>query len=129
MKVGFYNHTGKVSGAEKSLLAILSRLDAAEFHRVVLCPAEGPLAGMVAETGTPVDMIADLNARFTVRPDKLLGYGMSCFSVIADLRRKFVALKADVIHANSIRAGIIATVATAGLNTKVVWHLHDLLPR
>ena len=128
MKVVFYNHTGKVSGAERMLLTVLTRLNAAEFERVVLCPNDGPLAGLVTDTGARVEMVNDLAARFTVRPDKLLAYAVSSCRVIADLRRKFVSLKPDLIHANSIRAGLMATIATAGLKTRVAWHLHDLLP-
>jgi glycosyltransferase involved in cell wall biosynthesis len=49
--------------------------------------------------------------------------------VISDFRRKIIELNPDLIHANSIRAGLVATGATMGLKMKVVWHLHDLLPR
>jgi glycosyltransferase involved in cell wall biosynthesis len=45
------------------------------------------------------------------------------------LRRKVVEINPDLVHANSIRAGLVATAATLGLGTRVVWHLHDLLPR
>ncbi len=128
MKVVFYNHTGKVSGAERVLLTILARLDG-EFERVVICPDDGPLAAMAKETGAAVEVVADLKARFTRRPDQLLTYAISSGRVIANLRRKFAALNPDLIHANSIRAGLIATAATVGLKSKVVWHLHDLLPR
>jgi glycosyltransferase involved in cell wall biosynthesis len=49
--------------------------------------------------------------------------------VIRQLREKVTSNKPDLIHANSIRAGLVATAATFGLQTPVVWHLHDLLPR
>src|SRR5262245_3679509 len=123
MKVVFYNHTGKVSGAERVLLTILARLDSAEFERVVICPDDGPLSAMVKEAGAAVESIGEFKARFTWRPDQLLAYSLASFKVIADLRRKIVSLGPDLIHANSIRAGIIATAATAGLKSKVIWHL------
>jgi glycosyltransferase involved in cell wall biosynthesis len=34
-----------------------------------------------------------------------------------------------LIHANSVRAGLVVTAATLGLKKQVVWHIHDLLPR
>ncbi len=45
------------------------------------------------------------------------------------MRRKVVSIRPALIHANGIRAGLVATVATLGLGTRVIWHLHDLLPR
>ncbi len=129
MKIVYYNHTGQVSGAERVLLALMTRLNPGEFERVLVCPAEGPLVEMAAEAGIPVQTVAHLNARFTWRPDRYFGYGKSFYQVIAELRRKLIELKPDLIHANSIRAGLVATAATLGLKMKVVWHLHDLLPR
>jgi len=129
MKIVFYNHTGKVSGAERMLLSVLAQLQGGPVDRVLLCPDVGPLAAMAAETGVRVITVNDLEARFTWRLDRLLRYGQSFSQVMSDLRRRIVALNPDLIHANSIRAGLVATVATAGLGTKVVWHLHDLLPR
>ena len=129
MKILFYNHTGQASGAERMLTMILARVDAQAFAPVVVCPEAGTLAKMVREVGTPVETIAGLDARFTWRADRLLRYARSFVQVIRQLRGKVTTIKPDLIHANSIRAGLVATAATVGLKTPVVWHLHDLLPR
>jgi len=129
MKIVFYNHTGKVSGAERLLLTLLARLNPAEFERIMVCPHDGALAEMVADTGVSVQLVNTLEARFTWRPGQLARYARSFYRVIAGFRGKILELNPDVIHANSIRAGLVATVATIGLKMKVVWHLHDLLPR
>lgn len=129
MRILFYNHTGQASGAERVLTMILARLDARAFAPVVVCPEAGTLAMMVREIGAPVETIAGLDARFTWRPDHLLRYARSFLQVIRQLRRKVQSIKPDLIHANSIRAGLVATAATFGLRVPVVWHLHDLLPR
>jgi glycosyltransferase involved in cell wall biosynthesis len=128
MKILFYNHTGQASGAERLLLMILARLDRERFDPVVVCPEDGPLMKLAAEL-TPVAAVASLQARFTWRVDHLLGYLRSFLLVIQQFRRKVISIKPDLIHANSIRAGLVATAATFGLKTRVVWHLHDLLPR
>lgn len=129
MKILFYNHTGKVSGAEYLLLMVLARLDHRRFEPVVICPAEGPLQQLVAELDVSIISVEGLNARFTSRPDRLLEYLKSFVRVIRDVRRQAVAIKPDLIHANSIRAGLVATAATLGLPARVAWHLHDLMPR
>jgi glycosyltransferase involved in cell wall biosynthesis len=59
----------------------------------------------------------------------LLRYCRSFFGVIRKLRRRVLDERPDLLHANSIRSGLVATAATVGLGTKVVWHLHDMLPR
>ena len=129
MKIVLYNHTGKVSGAERLLLTAVSRLDRAEFECLMICPPDGPLAGLAAETGMTVQAIRNLEARFTWRPNHFARYCKSFSEVILDFRRNVIQLNPDLIHANSIRAGLVASAATMGLKTKVIWHLHDLLPR
>lgn len=129
MKVLFYNHTGQVSGAERMLLMILARLDQRRFDPLVICPEQGPLREMATSLGVPVQSVNGLEARFTWRVDLLLRYFRSFLVVVRQLRRKVVSTKPDLIHANSIRAGLVATAATVGLDANVVWHLHDLLPR
>lgn len=129
MKILFYNHTGQIGGAEGLLLLILSRLDRNGFDPVIVCPAQGKLMKGVTELGLPVETVAGLDARFTLKPVLLLRYLKSFFKVIRQLRRKAISINPDLIHANSIRAGLVATAATFGLRTPVVWHLHDLLPQ
>lgn len=129
MKILFYNHTGQASGAEYLLLMILARLDRLKFEPVVICPERGPLQKLVSESGVSVETVEGLTARFTSRPDQLFSYLKSFVRVIRDVRRQAVVINPDLIHANSIRAGLVATAATFGLRTRVVWHLHDLMPR
>jgi glycosyltransferase involved in cell wall biosynthesis len=129
MKILFYNHTGQVSGAERMLLMILSRLDRDGFEPLVLCPESGPLQTMAGELGVRVESVSDLQARFTWRLDQLVRYCKSFLGVVGHLRRSVISGKPDLLHANSIRSGLVATAATVGLRTRVLWHLHDLLPR
>ena len=129
MKILFYNHTGQVSGAERVLLMILQRLDRDQFEPVVVCPEQGPLQEMAKDLGVPRESVAGLEAKFTWRVDALARYCQSFFGVIRQLRQRVGKIKPDLLHANSIRSGLVATAATLGLGTRVVWHLHDLLPR
>ncbi|MFN7931353.1 MAG: glycosyltransferase family 4 protein [Blastocatellia bacterium] len=127
MKILFYNHTAKVSGAERVLLLILSLLDAREFRAVVMCPA-GELQTLVEGQNVPCVVTENLVARFTYHPALLWQYLRSFARVIRTVRAQVKAAAPDVIHANSIRAGLVMTFATLGLSVPVVWHLHDLLP-
>ena len=129
MKILFYNHTGKMGGAEGLLLMILARLDRRAFEPVLVCPELGSLRETAEGQGVPVTTVNSLEARFTWRVDHLVRYCKSFVQVLRQVRKQVTTIKPDLIHANSIRAGLVATAATMGLGTRVVWHLHDLLPR
>ncbi|HKP36650.1 MAG TPA: glycosyltransferase family 4 protein [Pyrinomonadaceae bacterium] len=129
MRILFYNHTGQVGGAERLLLTILGRLDRTNFDPILLCPEHGPLRKMCTSLGVPAESVIVLEARFTWRVDYLLRYLKSFTRVILDLRKKVISADPDLIHANSVRAGLVVTAATVGLNKQIIWHIHDLLPR
>src|SRR6185503_10268483 len=56
-------------------------------------------------------------------------YLYSFAQVMLELRKRVIEVNPGLLHANSVRAGLVATVATFGLQQRVVWHVHDLLPR
>jgi glycosyltransferase involved in cell wall biosynthesis len=127
MKILFYNHTAQIGGAERVLLSIVENRARLRFEPVVICPT-GPLHEQLRKRGITTTTANVLNARFTFRPDQLLRYFTSFARVIFQLRRQVNQLKPDLIHANSVRAGLVATFATVGSQKRVIWHVHDLLP-
>ncbi len=62
MKILFYNHTGQVSGAERMLLMILSRMDRKTFEPCLVCPPEGTLKKLASELGVKVEPLKSLEA-------------------------------------------------------------------
>jgi glycosyltransferase involved in cell wall biosynthesis len=128
LRIVFYNHTGTVSGAEGMLLLGLSRLPRNAFDLVLICPETGSLAAAAAERGIPVHTGPAIVARFTWNPILLVRYITLLLSGVWGLRRTFRKLQPDIIHANTVRAGIAATLATAGTKVPIVWHNHDMLP-
>ena len=129
MKILFYNHTGTVSGAERLLLMILAKINRDQFDPTMVCPERSALSDMVADLGVSVNTGSSLEARFTWRVDQFARYTKSFLKVIRELRGSVKTIRPDLIHANRIRAGLVATAATIGLGTRVIWHLHDMLPR
>lgn len=128
-RIVFVNHTGQVSGAETILLHMLRGLDRERFTPAVVCPEEGDLARAVRAEGVQCVPIPALQARFTARPDRLLRYLSSMAGVVGGLRKTIRSLEPDIVHANTVRAGIAVTLATAGTGLTVLWHAHDILPR
>jgi glycosyltransferase involved in cell wall biosynthesis len=129
MKILFYNHTGQVSGAERVLLLILAQLNGSRFEPLLLCPAEGGLRKNAKAIGVHSETVNSLEARFTWRPQLLFRYLASFVSVMLQVRACVRESAPELIHANSIRAGLVISAATIGLRVPIIWHVHDLLPR
>jgi glycosyltransferase involved in cell wall biosynthesis len=127
MKILFVNHTGIVSGAERVLLTILDHLDRERFEPTVSCPLGSDLANLVRERNVPVVATPDLQARFTWNPIRMVQYFRSYLDAIREFRRAPFLKAATLIHANSVRAGLVASFATTGTGMPVIWHLHDMM--
>lgn len=127
-RIVYLNHTGLLSGAERVLLNMLKVLDRSLYEPVVMCPAGGGLAELVHEEGVDWEPMAEIIARFTLRPALMARYMASLFKAIVSIRRQLRSLHPDIIHANTVRAGIVASLATFGTGRVVIWHVHDTLP-
>lgn len=129
MKILFYNHTNQVSGAEQVLLLLLARLSRDRFETVLLSPAEGKLQVNARAIGVHCETVEPLQARFTWDPRTLISYLASFVSIVRQVRARVRKSRPELIHANSIRAGLVISTATIGLRIPIVWHIHDLLPK
>jgi len=129
LKVLFYNHTGQVSGAERVLLLILARLNRTRFEPLLLCPSSGQLQKEARTLNVPCANVDQLNARFTWRLAALIRYFSSFVSTMGQVRARVREQRPELIHANSVRAGLVVSAATLGLGIPIVWHVHDLLPQ
>jgi glycosyltransferase involved in cell wall biosynthesis len=128
MRVIHYNHTDVIAGAERVLLNALPYLEGLGLELLVLSPS-GALHNEVTRLGFASAECSSLKARFTLSPLRLAQYLRSIGASIRELRQQFQTRNPDMIHANSVRAGIVATLATIGMDVPVVWHVHDMLPR
>jgi L-malate glycosyltransferase len=125
MKVLYVNHTAEVSGSERSLLSLLAALPPNVQARVASPP--GALMQATEQLGVPVTPITGTAASLRLHP-------LHTPRALADMSRAALQLhraarrhRADVVHANSIRAGIelgLSRVSPAG----AVVHVRDCLP-
>lgn len=126
MNVLLVNHTGSKGGAEISMLELVRGLPE-EVAATVACP-EGPLALAVRALGVPVRPITEISATLGLHPARtpvaLAGMGRAALQVARSARR----LDAELIHANSIRAGIVATLASRMTGVPTVVHIRDSFP-
>jgi glycosyltransferase involved in cell wall biosynthesis len=128
-RIVYLNHTGMVSGAERVLVNMVKGLDRQQFDPFVLCPEDGELSKLVTAEGVPCASSPAVLARFTWRIDKLVKTVVSISKAVVDVRRRLSFLNPDLVHANTLRAGIVASLAATGTNRIVIWHVHDILPK
>ncbi len=128
-RILYVNHTAEVSGAEKVLTNILRGLDRARYEPYVLCPVQGDLVEEIKTIGVEWLPLRPIHARFAWRPDRLLRSIGSILKAVIIMRKQIRVVDPDLIHANSVRAGIAASLAAMGWGKPVIWHVHDTLPR
>jgi glycosyltransferase involved in cell wall biosynthesis len=128
LNVLYVNHTGAVSGAERSLLDLLNGLRG-EVNDRLACPREGPLADAARRLGVPVDAIPGTDGSLKLHPRETpIAIGRMSLAA-AHTARHARRMGADVIHANSIRAGLVAVPAARITGVPAVVHVRDRLPR
>ncbi|CAM3643956.1 glycosyltransferase family 4 protein [Cohnella lubricantis] len=125
MKVAFYNHTSVVSGAEISLLLTAKHLKQAT--PIVFAPA-GELLERAAVLGIEVSPIASYRAKLSSNPLRIAKDIIGMFG--AGLRFALAIRNSgvDLVHANSLRAGIIAALFRWLHRRPVIWHVRDIPP-
>lgn len=123
MRVLYACHTALVSGAERSLLELLGALGPTGVEPVVASP-EGPLAERVRALGIPHVAVRASNATLKLHPVRTPQALADMALAARDLRRAVRTTGAQIVHANSARAGLVA----AASGRPVVVHLRDALP-
>jgi glycosyltransferase involved in cell wall biosynthesis len=126
VRILYLNHTGRMSGAERSLLELLSALPD-EVARSVASPP-GPFAAAAREQDESVAIVPPAEGSLRLDPARtplaVGGIVRAAFAVARLARRE----RADLIHANSIRAGLVARAARRLGAPPAVVYVHDCLP-
>jgi glycosyltransferase involved in cell wall biosynthesis len=125
-RVLYVNQTGQVSGAERSLLAMIESVRP-EVDPVLACPA-GELTDAAHELGVATTPIAGTLASFRLHPlhtsRGLYEIGRSALQVRAAVGR----LRPDLVHANTTRASLLAVLARHRGRPPIVAHIRDWAP-
>ena len=128
MRVALLNHSGEVSGAEISLLHTATALAARGVELLFVVPETGDLAGRVRAAGFPLRTTALAAPRLTRNPIqaavRAVGLAASAWRLCRILRSEPV----DLVHANSVRSGLIASLGRPLHGRPVVWWVWDFVP-
>jgi glycosyltransferase involved in cell wall biosynthesis len=126
MRLLAVNHTALVSGGERALLDLLAALPA-DVEPTVACP-DGALAAALAAGGVPRRRVRAVDGGLKLHPRHSPAAVAALAAATLEIRRAARATRADVVHANSIRAGIAAAAGRALGAPATVVHVHDCLP-
>ena len=125
MRILLVEFGSAISGAERSLLELVQGLKGE--HEIALACPNGPLAHRALELGVDIRPIPASQLSFRLHPRHTpCGVASMAYAAMR-LRRVVKSLRPDVVHANSIRAGLLAIPAARGLGPVVV-HCRDALP-
>lgn len=116
----FLSHTAEMSGAEMSLLALISALDRTKFSPIAVLPGTGPFMDRLVAAGVPAHVHRLTPA--TIRsPFGLLGN-------LRALRSLSRARGVRILHANSFHAIKLAAPFRRTGGPPLVGHIRDILP-
>jgi len=127
VRVLYANHTSKMSGAEWSLVTLMGALPS-DYAPILACP-RGALADAGRQMGIPVEIIAGTEGSLRFHGVHTVRSLYDAGSTARELMWLTRELKPDLVHANSIRDGLIASVAAAHAPVPTMAHVHDRLPR
>lgn len=127
MRILFANHTADWSGAEVALMRLLTQLSA-EHETAVACPGEGRLPEILDAAGHRRFAIPAGDVSLRLDPVQTpLGLARLAAGGVR-LRAVAREFRADVIHANSLRTGLMGAVAAPLGAPPVVVQVHEHLP-
>jgi len=112
VSVAFISPHAQLGGSERYLELLLDQVGPEWVNRVISL-ADGPFVGRLRSLGHDVDVL-DTPARLGMIP------------AAWRLRRRLLARPPDVVHANGVKAALLAGHALLGTGIPVIWVKHDL---
>lgn len=128
-RVVYLDHVARLSGGEIALLRLLPHLRRVNAH--VILGEEGPLAARLARAGISVEVLPIAAATRELRKDTVSLGGTSLTTVVgtltyvARLALRLRQLRPDLVHTNSLKAGVYGSLAASAAGVPVVWHVRD----
>lgn len=125
MRVLYVNHTAEVSGGERSLLSLLQALPR-EIEPCLAAPP-GQLSEAAQNLGIAVRHITGTAGSLRLHPLHTTQALAQMSRAALQVRAIAQAHRAEVVHANSIRAGLVVSLASL-TSVATVAHVRDCLP-
>lgn len=128
-RVVFFDHCAKRSGGELAMLRLIPALDGVDAH--VILGQHGALEELLDDAGITNEVMeidGELNgmSKDSVGSVTLpIRAGLLTVKSVWQLRHRLRDLRPDLVHTNSLKAGLIGSLAARAAGVPVVWHVHD----
>jgi glycosyltransferase involved in cell wall biosynthesis len=129
LRVVYLGHVARLSGAELALLRLLPALEGVNPH--VILGEDGPLLSRLHAAGISAEVLPMPVAARDLRKDDVRFLRANAPAALGALRytlrltRYLRRLQPDLVHANSLKAGVCGTLAARLAGVPVVWHVRD----
>ncbi len=129
LRVVYLDHVAELSGGEIALLRLLPHMRSVNAH--VILAQDGPLAGRLTRAGVSVEVLPMAASTRDLRRDAVRFSGdttAATFKTLAYVVRlawRLRKLRPDIVHANSLKAGVYGALAARAAGVPFVWHVRD----
>jgi glycosyltransferase involved in cell wall biosynthesis len=129
LKVVYLDHVARLSGGEIALLRLLPHLDRVNPH--VVLAEDGPLVGRLHLAGISTEVLPFAESGRQLRKGHVHHRGVSVSVAAATaayvlrLAFRLRQLQPDLVHTNSLKAGVYGSVAARLAGVPMIWHVRD----
>ncbi len=130
LQVVYLDHCARLSGAELAMLRLLPAL-AGHVDPHVILAEDGPLVARLRAAGVSTEVLpmaesARNLSRDRVRPSRLPGASVAhAGGYTFALARRLRQLRPDLVHTNSLKAGVYGSVAARMAGVPAIWHVRE----
>jgi glycosyltransferase involved in cell wall biosynthesis len=128
LRVAYVGHVAQLSGGEIALARLIDALDEVEAH--VILAEDGPLVGRLLAAGVSVEVLPMHERTRNLRKDRA-GPGLP-LAAVADtttyafrLAQRLRRIRPDLVHTNTLKAGVYGSLAARLARVPAVWHVRD----
>ena len=128
-RVVYLDHVAQLSGGEIALLRLVPHLDEVEPH--VILAEDGPFADALVLAGISTEVLPLAERARGVRKDRVsartlpLAAFPATIGYILRLALRLRRLQPDLVHTNSLKAGVYGSIAARLARVPIVWHVRD----
>lgn len=129
-RVLLVDHSAARSGGEIAAARLVAALPDTNLHAVLF--EAGPFESLLGGAGAsaevrPLGAAGRVDRHEAARPLSFVRHGTGVAVHALRLAARLRRLRPDVVHANSLKSGLVAGVAARLAGVPMVWHVRDLL--
>jgi len=128
-RVVYLDHVAQLSGGEIALLRLVPHLTEVDAH--VILAEDGPFADALVDAGVSIEVLPMANGARELRKGTVTARAVPAGAVagtagyVLRLALHLRRLRPDVVHTNSLKAGVYGSIAARLAGVPVVWHVRD----